>query len=95
MLDPSHYMTGPAAGACYDNLFRYVKHVRLRDTGKDAEHFQVRIGQGQIEYGRIITQLARFRYNRLLSVDIHDVPEPAYPLLPEVRKLKYLLESLI
>jgi sugar phosphate isomerase/epimerase len=95
VLDPSHYMVGPGAGRCYDDLFPYVKHVRLRDTGKDAEHFQVRIGQGQIEYGRIITQLARYRYNRLLSVAMHDDPQPAYPLQPEVRKLKYLLESLI
>ncbi len=95
MLDPSHYMTGPAAGRSYDCLFPYVKHVRLRDTGKDQEHFQVRIGQGQIEYGRIITQLARFRYNRLLSVDIRDEIAAEYPTQPEVRKLKYLLESLI
>lgn len=95
MLDPSHYMTAPNGECCYDVLFPYVKHVRLRDTGKDAAHFQVRIGQGHVEYGRIITQLARHRYNRLLSVDIRDTPEPEYPLVPEVRKLKYLLESLI
>lgn len=94
-LDPSHFLAGPCKSQNFDEIYPYVKHVRLRDTGNDAEHFQVRIGQGQVEYGRIVTQLARFRYNRLLSVDIHDEPDQSYPMQPEVRKLKYLLESLI
>jgi sugar phosphate isomerase/epimerase len=55
----------------------------------------VRVGQGQVEYGRIVSQLARARYERALSVDIHDQPEPEYAMEPEVRKLKYLLESMV
>ena len=43
----------------------------------------------------LISQLARERYDRALAVDIHDTPEPGYPMEPEVRKLKYLLESLV
>jgi hypothetical protein len=48
-----------------------------------------------MEYGRIVAQLARCNYNRLLSVDIRDAPETPFPMQPEVRKLKYLLESLV
>ena len=30
-----------------------------------------------------------------LTVDIRDLPDSATPTMPEVRKLKYLLESLV
>jgi sugar phosphate isomerase/epimerase len=94
-LDPSHYHVGPHAKTDYDCLYKYVRHVRLRDTGGTPEQFQVRIGQGELEYGKVITQLDRFRYDRALTVDIRDVPESPFPVEPEVRKLKYLLESLV
>jgi sugar phosphate isomerase/epimerase len=94
-LDPSHYIVGRCHDQDLDVLFPYVQHVRLRDTSGKTGQFQVRIGQGEVEYGRIVNQLARCQYERTLSVDIHDRPEPAYPMPPEVRKLKYLLESLI
>lgn len=94
-LDPSHFMTGPHAAKSYDAVFPYVRHVHLRDTGRGPNQFQLRVGQGEIEYGRIVSQLARHRYERLLSVDIRDVPDSAFAMEPEVRKLKYLLESLV
>jgi sugar phosphate isomerase/epimerase len=94
-LDPSHYTVGPNQGKNYDQVFPYVRHVHLRDTGKGKNQFQVRVGQGQIEYGRIIAQLARHRYDRTLSVDIRDTTESPMPTTPEVRKLKFLLESLV
>ena len=93
-LDPSHYHVGPNGSANYDPLFPFVRHVRLRDSGRTPDQFQVRVGQGEIEYGRIITQLARFRYDRAMTVDVWDVPDGPFPVEPEVRKLKYLLESL-
>jgi sugar phosphate isomerase/epimerase len=92
-LDPSHYLIGAHSDQDYDNLFPFVRHVRLRDTAPDR--LQVRVGQGQLEYGRIVSQLSRERYERALCVDIHDTPEPGYPMEPEVRKLKYLLESMV
>jgi sugar phosphate isomerase/epimerase len=92
-LDPSHYLVGVHPAADYDDVFPHVRHVRLRDTAPDR--LQVRIGQGQVEYGRIISQLSRAHYERALSVDIHDQPEPEYAMEPEVRKLKYLLESMV
>jgi sugar phosphate isomerase/epimerase len=94
-LDPSHYIAGPHHGKSFDQVYPFVRHVHLRDTGKSPEQFQVRVGQGQIEYGRIISQLSRFSYDRVLTVDISDIPDLAYPVQPEVRKLKYLLESLV
>lgn len=92
-LDPSHYLVGAHSAGDYDDLFPHVRHVRLRDTAPDR--LQVRVGQGQVEYGRIIGQLARANYERALSVDIHDQPAPDYPMDPEVRKLKFLLESMV
>jgi len=94
-LDPSHYAVGPHQGKNYDQVFPYVRHVHLRDTGKAPNQFQVRVGQGQIEYGRIIAQLARYHYARTLTVDIRDIPDSPIATAPEVRKLKFLLESLV
>ena len=93
-LDPSHYLVGPHGERNYDALFPYVRHVRLRDTGKKPEDFQVRVGQGELEYGRIISHLAKHRYDRGLTVDVRSVPDRPFPVEPEMRKLKYLLESL-
>jgi sugar phosphate isomerase/epimerase len=94
-LDPSHYVAGPLQGGSYDALFPHVRHVQLRDTGRGPNQFQVRVGQGEIEYGRIISHLCRYDYDRLLTVDIRDIPDAPFPMEPEVRKLKYLLESLV
>lgn len=94
-LDPSHYVAGPYSNQSYDDLFPFVRHVHLRDTGRNPGQFQVRVGQGEIEYGRIITQLERFGYDRLLTVAMHDIAEAPFAMDAEVRKLKYLLESLV
>lgn len=91
-LDPSHYLIG-AVPRDHDVVYPHVKHVRLRDSAKDR--LQVRVGQGQVEYGRIISQLDREGYNRALCVDIHKTGDIEGPIEPEVRKLKYLLESMV
>jgi sugar phosphate isomerase/epimerase len=94
-LDPSHYIQGPNQGADYDAVFPYVQNVHLRDTGKGPSEFQVRVGQGEIEYGRIVNQLVRHGYDRALTVSILDQPDNPFDVEVEVRKLKLLLESLI
>jgi sugar phosphate isomerase/epimerase len=94
-LDPSHYLAGPHQGQPFDQVYPYVRHVHLRDSGRSPEHFQVRVGQGEVEYGKIIAHLQRHGYDRLLTVAIHDIPDAPYDMEVEVRKLKYLLESLI
>ncbi len=92
-LDPSDFTTRNHTDDGCDPLYPFVRHVRLRDSGNKPELFQLRIGQGTIEYGRIISHLDRFRYDRALSVDIRDSLENSFPVEPEIRKLKHLLES--
>jgi sugar phosphate isomerase/epimerase len=94
-LDPSHYIAGPNQGANWDVVYPHVRHVHLRDTGRGPNQFQVRIGQGEVEYGKVVSMLARHRYERVLTVDIRDVPDAPFGMEPEVRKLKFLLESLV
>lgn len=92
-LDPSHYVTGPFAGVDYSNLLPLVCHVHLRDSKKDA--LQVKVGQGEIDYGRLITHLSRFGYNRGLTVDIAEVPGSDVDHDTELRKLRLLLETMV
>jgi sugar phosphate isomerase/epimerase len=92
-LDPSHYHFGPMAGAKYDHLLPYTCHTQLRDTNK--KQFQVKVGQGEVEYGRIVTQLAKFRYQKALCVNIADLENPEIDHLGELRKMRLLLESLL
>ena len=90
-LDPSHFIFGPHGGGGFGQVMKYVYHVRLRDTSK--EQLQVRVGQGQIEYGRLVNQLNKVGYNRALCVDI--APMPDVDQLVEMRKMRLLLESLL
>lgn len=90
-LDPSHYTFGPHAGANYQPCLKHVYHVRLRDTTKDQ--LQVRIGQGEIEYGRLVNQLSKVHYDRALCVDLQPIPD--VDQLTEMRKMRLLLESLL
>ena len=90
-LDPSHYVIGPHRGGGFEQVMKYVYHLRLRDTSKDQ--LQVRVGQGQIEYGRLINQLNKVQYDRALCVDIVATPDADH--LAEMRKMRLLLESLL
>ena len=90
-LDPSHYICGPNGGKSFDKLIDYVHHVHLRDTS--PENLQVRVGQGEVEYGRLINQLRKRRYNRALSVRIREDEEVDH--FVEMRKMRLLLESLL
>jgi len=94
-LDPSHYICGPHSGANYDPLLKYTYHVQLRDTKKDA--LQVRVGQGEIEYGRLVSQLSKVGYERALTVDISDGAneQAGVEHAPELRKMRLLIESLL
>lgn len=90
-LDPSHYMCGPHAKRGYDQLIKYTYNVYLRDSLPDS--LQVRVGQGEIDYGKLIGQLEKVDYNRALCVDM--VPMEGIDHSSELRKLRMLLESLI
>lgn len=92
-LDPSHFIFQSPKGN-YEKLLKYVYHVYLRDTSKDR--LQVRIGQGQVEYGKIMAQLGKFDYNRAFCVQIIESWQPeGVDHFAEMRKLRLLLESLL
>ncbi len=90
-LDPSHYICGPWNGRSYEHIMKYVVHTQLRDTKKDK--FQVRVGQGEVEYGKIIASLEPLKYQRALSV--HIPPQADVDHVGELRKLRLLLDSML
>lgn len=90
-LDPSHYHCGPHSHKNIDKIMPYVFHVHLRDSKKDQ--LQVRVGQGEIEYGRIVTQLSKVGYSQALSVQAP--PLAGLEQRGELRKLRLLLETLL
>jgi sugar phosphate isomerase/epimerase len=92
-LDPSHYMYGHKNPLNYDNLIQYVHNVYLRDS--TPENLQVRVGQGVIDYGKLIHQLRKVKYQRALCVDIQPDEDPEIDHDGELRKLRLLLESLV
>ncbi len=90
-LDPSHYLCGPYPNKNLDKIMEYVFHVHLRDSKKDQ--LQVRVGQGEVDYGKIALQLSRAGYSHALSVQMSPMPE--FDQRGELRKLRLLLESLL
>ena len=90
-LDPSHYITGPNQGADYDKIFPYVQHMHLRDSTKDK--LQVRVGQGEVDYGKLLQQLSRVKYDRALCVQMP--PMEGLDHRAELRKIRLLLDSLL
>lgn len=90
-IDPSHYLFGRDNPPNYDHLIGYVQNVYLRDSTKD--NLQVRVGQGVIEYGKLINLLRKVKYGRALCVDIKPQPDTDHD--GELRKLRLLLESLL
>jgi sugar phosphate isomerase/epimerase len=90
-LDPTHFIFGHKKPASWEPILKYVAHVHLRDTKQDA--FQVRVGQGNVEYGKIVSQLERAGYKRALCA--HMPPLEGVDQVAELRKMRLLLESLL
>lgn len=90
-LDPSHFIHGAKKAASWEPILKYVAHVHLRDTKPDT--FQVRIGQGSVEYGKLVSQLQRVGYTRGLCA--HLPPLEGVDQVAELRKMRLLLESLL
>lgn len=90
-LDPSVYIAGKSAGKSIDPILKYVCNVHLRDT--KPEQFQVSVGQGMVDYAKLITQLEREKYGRALTV--HMSPMDGLDHRVELRKLRRLLETLL
>jgi sugar phosphate isomerase/epimerase len=90
-LDPSHYIYTLPKPRDFESIMPHVCHVRLRDTTQ--EQFQTRIGQGVVDFSRLVVQLNKVDYRRALCVDVS--PLPQIEQLPELRKMRWLLESLL
>lgn len=90
-LDPSHYIAGPNQGKNFDKVMKYVRHVHLRDSTKQDLH--VRVGQGEVDYGKIISQLSKENFDRALSVHLTELE--GYDHHGEMRKIRLLLESML
>ena len=90
-LDPSHYIYNLPKPKEYESLLPHICHVRLRDTTQ--KQFQTRIGQGIVEFGRLVVQLNKVEYRRTLCVDL--APLPNVDQFAELRKMRLLLESLL
>lgn len=90
-LDPSHYICEPNVGRPYEKLMKYTQNVHLRDTSRTQ--LQVRVGQGEVDYGKLVNLLRRVGYDRALCVHMQPMPEVDHAA--ELRKLRLLLESLI
>ena len=92
-LDPSYYICGAKPDLTFDQVFPHVYHVNLRDT--TPEQIQVRIGLGQVEYSRLISQLQRQGYSLALSVEVFPEMLGDMDRGVELRKMRLLLESLL
>ena len=90
-LDPTHYVCGPHSHRSIDKLMKYVYHVHLRDSTKDD--LQVRIGQGEVEYGRLVNQLNTAKYDRALMCA--HAPGCRADTWVRCRNMRLLLESLL
>lgn len=90
-LDPSCMIFGPNQNRGYDKLIEHVQHVHLRDTSKNE--LQVRVGQGEVDYGKLVSQLNAAKYNRALSVNMTPMEDVDHE--GEMRKIRLLLDSLL
>ena len=94
-LDATHFHWGPNQGESYEHVYPFVRHVFLCDSGKKADLRQVKVGRGEIEYGKIVSSLEQRGYNGALVVAIEDSIPSDMDTEAEVRKLRLLLESLL
>lgn len=90
-LDPSCMVFGAQQSRGYEKLIDRVQHVHLRDTSNGE--FQVRVGQGEIDYGKLVGQLHAAGYNRALSVNMTPLEDVDHE--GEMRKIRLLLDSLL
>ncbi len=90
-LDPSQYHFETERPGNYEKLLQFVHNVYLRDS--NTKEIQVRVGQGIIDFGKLINLLQQLRYQRALVVEI--LPKPDVDHMGEMRKMRLLLESLL
>jgi len=92
-LDVSYYLCGKYSHQSHDQVYPYVYHVHLRDSSSSA--IQVPVGLGEVDYSRVIGQLRKHNYNRVLSVEILPELLGDCDRALELRKIRMLLETLL
>ncbi len=92
-LDPSHYLMGSRPVTSFERFAPHVYHVQLRDS--TADQLQVQVGLGEVDYSRLISQLAREGYDRALCVELIPELTDTETRALEMRKLRMLLDSLL
>ncbi len=90
-LDPSCFIYGSEKILDFDSILEHVCHIRLRDT--TPEQYQVQIGQGVLEYNRLVIGLNKVHYKGAFCADIPPLPDLDQEV--ELRKMRLLLESLL
>ncbi|MEM6690432.1 MAG: sugar phosphate isomerase/epimerase [Planctomycetota bacterium] len=90
-LDPSVYLVKGTLDPALDKIIKFACNIYLRDSQPNA--FQVSVGQGEIDYNKIIAMLAREKYDRALTVFME--PQEDLDHRVELRKLRRLLETLL
>ena len=88
-LDPSQYICGPHSKRGFESLVPHTYNVYLRDSSETE--VQVRVGQGIVDYGKLVNQLNREKYDGALVVHIVEAPDLDHAA--ELRKMRLLLES--
>lgn len=92
-FDPSYYMKGANFEQILELITPYAFHVYLRDS--TPNEVQVPVGLGEVDYGRILAQLERQKYDRALCADLLPDQSSIESRALELRKLLMLLESLL
>ncbi|MBT3891753.1 MAG: sugar phosphate isomerase/epimerase, partial [Planctomycetaceae bacterium] len=90
-FDPSVYVCGSEVGKDPEKLIKYIRHLYLRDSS--PENYQVQVGQGKVDHAQLVHTLNKAKYRRVMSVDI--VPQDGIEHSAEMRKMRFLLESLL
>jgi sugar phosphate isomerase/epimerase len=92
-LDVSYYMCGKYAHLSHDQVYPYVYHAHVRDSSSTT--IQSPVGLGEVDYSRMIAQLRKYNYNRVLSVEILPELLAGADRALELRKIRMLLETLL
>lgn len=88
-LDPSHFIFGQSKPIDFSAIIPFVSHVRLRDTTR--KDFQVQVGQGELEYSKLVGLLAKVQYRRALCIEMRPLDNSL--IESELRKMRLLVES--
>lgn len=92
-FDPSYFLGEPRFENTLELVSEHTSHVFLRDS--TVEQVQVQVGLGEVDYGRLVSQLQKYRYERALSVELLPDQMDHQQRTLELRKLRMLLDSLL